>query len=139
MPKNNENYAGFWIRVLANIIDGFILGIPSLLIIVGSIAIAVSLKSIALMLILPTLISLGMVVLVIWLDGTKGGTPGKLLLGLNIVNEQGKFIGIGRALLRNIIKNTISGIFCIGFIMIAFTEKKQGLHDIIAKTYVVKV
>ncbi|PYJ40517.1 MAG: RDD family protein, partial [Verrucomicrobia bacterium] len=29
-------------------------------------------------------------------------------------------------------------IFCIGFLMIAFTERKQGLHDMIAGTYVIK-
>ena len=81
--------------------------------------------------------TIAIVVLTIYLDGNVGGTPGKLILGLRIVNEQGTTIGIPRAILRYIGKIVSGMILLIGYIMIGFTQKKQGLHDMIASTYVV--
>lgn len=65
------------------------------------------------------------------------GTIGKRLLGIKVVDESGGRISIGSSLLRFIAYSILSPIFYIGFIMVAFTKKKQGLHDLIAKTYVV--
>jgi uncharacterized RDD family membrane protein YckC len=50
----------------------------------------------------------------------------------------GERIPFGKALLRSVGKILSQMIFYIGFIMAAFTEKKQGLHDMIAGTIVVK-
>ena len=125
-------YGGFWIRFLAMLLDGIIFGIPAailqLLIIFATGVVE-----------LGYLVSLAIVVLTIYLDGTRGGTPGKLVLGLRIVNEQGEIIGIPYAILRYIGKILSGFILGIGYLMIAFTEKKQGLHDMIAKTYVIYV
>ena len=44
---------------------------------------------------------------------------------------------MGRALGRNLAKILSGLILCIGFLMVAFTGKKQGLHDMIAGTLVV--
>ena len=85
------------------------------------------------------IVELGVIVLTVYLDGIKGGTPGKLILGLRIVNDKGNYIGIPMAILRYIGKILSAVILGIGYIMIAFTEKKQGLHDKIAKTYVIYV
>lgn len=123
-------YAGFWIRFLAAILDGIILGIPAALIQFGLLY-ATGMMS------LMYLVSLAVVVLTIWLDCTKGGTPGKLILGIRIVNERGDFIGIPMAILRYIGKMLSGFILGIGYLMIAFTKEKQGLHDYIAKTHVV--
>jgi len=84
------------------------------------------------------LVSLASVILVIYLDGIKGGTPGKLILGIRIVNEKGEYIGIPMAILRYIGKILSAIILGIGYLMIAWDGKKRGLHDKIAKTYVVK-
>jgi uncharacterized RDD family membrane protein YckC len=71
------------------------------------------------------------------MEGVKGGGPGKLILGLRVINEQGNYIGIGGAVLRYVGK-ILSGITLgIGYIMVAFTQKKRGLHDMIANTYVI--
>ncbi|OGW61679.1 MAG: hypothetical protein A2V83_02140 [Nitrospirae bacterium RBG_16_64_22] len=69
----------------------------------------------------------------------KGGTLGKRMLGLRIYTADGVTpIGWGPSFLR-FIGYIVSGlIFYIGFIMIAFTERKRGLHDMIAGTYVVR-
>lgn len=64
------------------------------------------------------------------------GTLGKKILGLKVVNEQGERITIGQGIGRYFAYILSGIIFYIGFIMIAFGEKK-GLHDIICKTRVV--
>ena len=130
VEMKNPHYGGFWIRLVAAILDGFIIGIP------------VSLISFGLLLVtgmtsLGYIIDLAAIVFIVYMVGKKGGTPGKLILGLRIVNEQGGYIGIPGAILRYIGKILSGIIFGIGFLMIGFTEKKQGLHDYIAKTVVV--
>lgn len=65
-------------------------------------------------------------------------TVGKLALGLIVTDENGGKLDFVKALIRNLCKIISSMILMIGYIMVGFTEKKQGLHDIIAKTLVVK-
>ncbi len=65
-------------------------------------------------------------------------TLGKLAMGIRICDLDGRPIGFGRALLRELAK-ILSSFFLIGFIMAFFTEKKQALHDIMLQTLVVKV
>ncbi len=66
------------------------------------------------------------------------GTIGKIALGLIVTDANGGKLDFTKALVRNLCKIISSLIFCIGYIMAGFTEKKQGLHDIIAGTLVVK-
>ncbi|MCM0594442.1 MAG: RDD family protein [Gloeotrichia echinulata DVL01] len=63
-------------------------------------------------------------------------TLGKQALG--IIVTEGNKISFGRATGRHFSKFISSLIFAIGYIMAAFSEKKQALHDIIASTLVVK-
>ena len=132
VDMRNPHYSGFWIRFVAAILDALIIGIP-VGIIGWGLAFAIGVAS------MMYVAQLASVVLVVYLDGIKGGTPGKLILGMRIVNEQGNYIGIPMAILRYIGKILSAIIIGIGFLMIAFTEKKQGLHDKIAKTFVIKV
>ena len=62
-------------------------------------------------------------------------TIGKRIMGLYIANESGEGISYSTSILRNIGK-FISSILFIGYIMGFFSEEKQCLHDMIAKTYV---
>lgn len=64
-------------------------------------------------------------------------TPGKLLLGLAVVDRSNNRVRFGRAFSRSIFKEISSLLMGIGFVVAAFTSNKQALHDIIAKTYVV--
>lgn len=125
-------YAGFWIRLAATLIDVLVIGIPASILQVGLIF-ATGSNS------MMYVVELAAVALVIYLDGIKGGTPGKLILGMRIVNEKGKYIGIPMAILRYIGKILSGIILLIGYLMIAWDKRKQGLHDKIAKTFVVKV
>lgn len=63
-------------------------------------------------------------------------TVGKLALGIRVTDMQGARISFPRALGRYLAKYLSAIILCIGFIMVAFTRRKQGLHDLIAGTLV---
>jgi len=132
IDMTNPKYGGFWIRLLAAILDAIIISIPAAIVTL----ILVWASGISSFSYLVDLCALG---LIVYLDGIKGGTPGKLILGLRIVNEKGEYIGIPSALFRYIAKIISALILGIGYLMIAWDAKKQGLHDKIAKTYVVKV
>jgi uncharacterized RDD family membrane protein YckC len=149
-------YAGFWKRVLAHIIDSLILGFVFL--IVGLIMVVIqavgdggpSTAETSLIrageapiftarMIVQNLLNLGAV----WLyyaimESSKcKATVGKLALGIVVVDEFNEKLSFGRASARYWSKLISFIILWIGFIMTAFTAKKQALHDLIAHTYVV--
>lgn len=133
VDMSNPKYQGFWIRFLAYaILDTLIIGIPLYLLQLGLIY-ATGMQS------MYYLVVLLQAIIMIYMDGVKGGTPGKLILGMRIVNDKGEYIGIPMAILRYIGKIVSGMILFIGYFMIGWDEKKQGLHDKIAQTYVVKV
>jgi uncharacterized RDD family membrane protein YckC len=70
-------------------------------------------------------------------SSSKQATLGKMVLGIVVTDPDGKRVSFGRALGRNLGKIISSIILLIGYFMIAFTEKKQGLHDIMANCLVV--
>ena len=64
-------------------------------------------------------------------------TLGKIVLGIKVTDVHGAPITFPKALLRNLSKYLSAFILWIGYIMILFDERKQGLHDKIADTLVV--
>jgi uncharacterized RDD family membrane protein YckC len=122
-------YAGFWIRFLAVVIDMLILIIPNF--ILGAIASG----DLAVQFVLQIGLNLAYVV-GFW--SAKGATPGKMALGIKITTVDGEPIDVGRAFLRYIGYWASAIILFIGYLMIAFTGEKQGLHDYIAGTVVIK-
>jgi len=69
----------------------------------------------------------------------RGQTPGKMALNMKLIRTDGSNLTIGDALLRYLGYFVSAAILFIGFIWIAFDSRKQGLHDKIADTYVVKI
>lgn len=65
-------------------------------------------------------------------------TPGMKLFKMQITDYTGNRISFGQATLRYFASWLSGLIFGIGYLMIAFTPRKQGLHDYIAKTLVMK-
>jgi uncharacterized RDD family membrane protein YckC len=132
MAKVSGNYAGFWIRFLAYIIDGIILSVVAG-ILFGNTCPETGYCSgyDGWRMIIPAAYFVGF-----WT--WKSATPGKMLLKLRIVGMDGKPIDLKTAVIR-LVGYAVSGIaLFIGFIWIGFDEKKQGWHDKIAKTYVVR-
>lgn len=73
------------------------------------------------------------------LEGSRlQGTIGKRLVRVRITDGVGNPIGFAQSIMRNLSKIASGYILFIGFLMIISTERKQGLHDKIAKTIVVK-
>ena len=133
----NSSYGGFWIRLVAYILDVIVLGIP---IAILRFALSPSDPSSG----HPTLVFVLTVVIEVayfagfWSSEWQA-TLGQKICGLRVVSatDFGK-ISFGRALGRFFAMILSGLIFCIGFLMIALTERKQGLHDMIAGTYVIK-
>ncbi len=71
------------------------------------------------------------------LTAKYGGTIGKLLLNIRVIDTKQQRISYWRSTGRYFSKMLSAVIMCIGYFMIAFTKKKQGLHDILAETTVV--
>jgi uncharacterized RDD family membrane protein YckC len=134
------NYAGFWIRVVAYIIDfvplviiGVVLAVVAgePLIDADQTAPVYGWTDVASLLV-------GIAYFVGFESSAYQATPGKMALGLIVVDTEGRRISPLRALGRYLAKIPAALIMLIGFIMVAFTERKQGLHDYMAGTLVVK-
>lgn len=142
-------YAGFWIRVVAAIIDGIIIGVIGgvVQIIIGGFGAAISSTGtvensgvLAGLFSLGFFLSLGVqIAYYVGMTGAKGATLGKMIFGLKVVDTNGQKIDYGKAALREIIGKWVSGlVFGLGYLWVAFDPKKQGWHDKIAGTLVVK-
>ena len=125
--------AGFWIRFLAIVIDSIILGIIQ--------------YAIAAIFSLSTNgrgglgIVLGLVYYVYFWSGSSlwpGQTVGDKLLNIRVTKTDGSNLEIGSALLRYVGLIISIAVIFIGVIWAAFDPNKQGWHDKIAGTYVVK-
>jgi uncharacterized RDD family membrane protein YckC len=67
----------------------------------------------------------------------QGTTPGKSMLGMRVVKEDGQPAGLGTMLVREWIGKWISGIvFSLGFLWILLDPDRQGWHDKLVSTYV---
>jgi len=135
-PGIQTEYMGFWVRFVAYIIDSVIVGVTCTLLFFLFYVIAIHRYIFP----LPFLV-FPLSWLYYWLFiGLKGQTPGKMVVGIKVVNAQGEKPGLGIAALREILGRFISGAaFCLGYLWIAIDEEKQGWHDKIASTHVVKV
>ncbi len=147
-------FAGFWRRFVAYMIDGFIIGMISLVLMIiagiAYIAGAMSGNGGALMAKIADPAQMASLTLWIWafsiilniayfayFHGSTGRTPGKRLLGLQVVAEDGTPLSYGIAFLRSVGYLVSSLVFCLGYIWIGFDKKKQGWHDKIAGTVVI--
>ncbi len=72
------------------------------------------------------------------LVGAFGATVGKAVVGIKIVQQDGQRVGYGRALGRYLATYISMLVLFIGFLMVAFSQDKRGLHDLIAGTVVVR-
>jgi uncharacterized RDD family membrane protein YckC len=149
-----RGYAGFWIRFVAVLIDAAVLSIvivPLWILIFVAMGAASSMQSAsrnpdAAVAVVMTVMPLLMLAIIggNWLyeavltSSSKQGTLGKMALGLKVVDKNGSRLSFLHATGRHFAKMINGFTFYIGFIMAGFTERKQGLHDLIAGTYVVK-
>jgi uncharacterized RDD family membrane protein YckC len=146
--NTQKNYAGFWFRVIAAIVDAIISQIGVVIIVLPlAFALGASMAGTSSQREIEAAgEGLGMIlgILIQWLYFTVSessswqATLGKKMFGLKVTDMTGKRIGFGKANARYWSKIISAIILLIGFLMVAFTKQKQGLHDIIAGTLVVK-
>ncbi len=135
------SYAGFWKRFAAYFIDGVILNIVLTIIgyVIGVGYVANLREAPAGRAATYSLISLVLTWLYFALmESSKlQATVGKMALGIVVTDTEGDRIGLARASVRWWSKILSGLILMIGYIMAAFSERKQALHDHIAGTFVI--
>jgi uncharacterized RDD family membrane protein YckC len=148
-------YAGFWLRVVAFIIDALVLYFVGMIVTLPFAAsMGMGMRGMmngrppnieGLLPLIHTMIRLTLIRTVLnWLyyslleSSVWQATLGKKALGLEVTDLDGNRISFGRATGRFFAKIISSIILGIGYLMAGFTEKKQALHDILAGTLVIR-
>jgi len=146
-------YAGFWLRVVAFIIDALVLYFVGRILFLPFAA-SMGMRGMmmgrppdlqALLPMIRAMIRLTLLRTILnWLyyalleSSAWQATLGKKALGLEVTDLDGNRISFGRATGRFFAKIISSIILGIGYLMAGFTEKKQALHDILAGTLVIR-
>jgi uncharacterized RDD family membrane protein YckC len=120
-------YAGFWIRFLAFVIDIIVVSLAS-----GLLAFATYGVGVVVSFFIPWLYEAFM------LSSEWQATVGKRAMSILVTGTNGGRISFARATGRHFAKYLSACLIFIGFIMAAFTARKQALHDMIAETLVVR-
>jgi uncharacterized RDD family membrane protein YckC len=155
----NVTYAGFWLRLVAHLVDNFIIGFAMLFLMVplfflmGGVGLFTTLSHsgdhpdpaqfVPFLSLIFALVGVG--VIGQWLyfayleSGEKQASWGKQILGVYVTDLAGNRVSFGRASGRFFAK-IITGLipFGLGYIMAGFTERKQALHDMIASCLVLR-
>lgn len=154
-PYPAVRYAGFWIRFVAYVLDFIIIGVVqgvlfavlfggSILNLVGdAVNGRIAPGSDLALNIIPMAVTgrfLGFIIALayfVWCWTQYGATPGKMALGLKVINPDGTPISVGEAIGRYL-GMLLSGIILfIGFIMAGFDDQKRALHDRLVNTRVI--
>lgn len=164
MQQQHFAYAGFWKRFAAYLIDSIILGVATMFLFIPllgmfGLGMVSELENMDYddQMMMDDEAAAGMVALFLgayfftvlvasiagWLyfalmeASSKQGTLGKMALGIKVTDLYGNRVSFGRATGRYFGKIISGAIFMIGYLMAAFTERKQALHDIMASCLVV--
>ncbi len=151
-------YAGFWLRFLAYIIDNVVIGIAAVMILIplifltglgaflGKVYSDEDINDMGVFMLAGIVFLLASISLVVtwlyhaWMESSEWqATVGKRVLGLVVTDLAGQRISFGRATARHfskIITNMVP--LALGYIMAGFTEKKQALHDMIAACLILR-
>ena len=153
LQKDEWIYAGFWIRVCAYLVDCFIWGICLSIVgvLVGIFSTSYGYSGFlnygmtenyenyflfeGLSFFLGGLLFFFYCVL--FQSSRFEATPGKMLFRMRVVTYDRKRVGFWRAALLFLVKMFVSfPVLYIGVMLVAFTARKEGLHDLIARTVV---
>lgn len=135
--KRELAYAGFWRRLLAYLIDLLIIGAVGITL--GALVITLAPGNfVALANVLPVTTTIGWAYYVLFETSPTRGTPGKIALNLFVADKYGDPISYRRAAFRYLFKSVSTLLLGMGWLMAAFTPRKQALHDIMAGTLVLR-
>lgn len=148
-------YAGFWVRFLAQMIDGFIIYILNYICIMmfpsvfaflleltsssfspdSKLGIVVSFFA-ASFVVVQLMLLISIFYYTVFNCSRMQGTPGKWIMRIHITDQHGFRINFLRSFLRFCFSLLSYSIFFIGFLFIPFTKERTALHDIICGTRV---
>ena len=139
------NYVGFWSRFIAALIDAIVVGVfvfigMILSFVLGIVIGGVSEDAGTLIFVLSYGVTTILSILYYpYMEASESqATIGKQMLGMKVVDLDGNRITFMKAFIRSPIGKFLSGIILyLGFLIIGFHSRKQGLHDMIAGTYVI--
>ncbi|MDP9750372.1 MULTISPECIES: RDD family protein [Thermoanaerobacter] len=132
-------YAGFWRRVVALIIDNIVLALAGAVLLFILAFVFGDTNSTALETTYEIIGLIGAWLYFTLLESSNiQATIGKRIMKIKVTDLNGEKISFGRANARYWSKILSTAVFFIGFIMAGFTSKKQALHDMIAGTLVIK-
>ncbi|MFO7256126.1 MAG: RDD family protein [Bacteroidota bacterium] len=150
----SDDYAGFWLRVVAFVIDSIVLSVLYLLVIIplyDSLSppdafdpdAPVQGPTFFQEVTSPDVSLLVLVVVAILYYATMEasrhqGSLGKLALELKVTDAEGGRLSLSKSLIRNASKLLSTASLLLGYIAAAFTRRKQALHDLIAGAIVLK-
>jgi len=141
-------YAGFWRRFGAMFIDSILVSIGAGIILFALQAIihfvgrasgasAERARAVAMLVPMVVILPLYLVYFAGFESSASGATPGKRALGIAVTDDRGRRLGFGQALARNA-ASLSAMILYIGFLVAAFTARKQALHDLTTGCLVIR-
>ncbi|RKD21833.1 hypothetical protein BEP19_14575 [Ammoniphilus oxalaticus] len=121
--------AGFWVRLLAIIADTIVLSFINMFFILflGESSLFYALSAV-----------IGWLYFAGLESSSRQATLGKMLFSLKVTDLSGNRISFARATGRYFSKAISTLLLFLGYLMVAFSSRKQGLHDKIASTLVVR-
>ncbi len=141
MAADNEStvayqYAGFWLRFLAAIVDTLILWVPGSAFrwLIGDVISGLMLE----ILDFAQLTLIWALYYGVTESSERQATFGKRLVGIYVIDADGQRLTFGKAAIRFLLGVAAALPLGIGLFMIGWTERKQGLHDMIARCLVVR-
>ncbi|HKC45934.1 MAG TPA: RDD family protein [Burkholderiales bacterium] len=129
----NAEYAGFWVRLAAFLLDALILAAVVLVIGIGFLA---TRSSVGMEVVLALGLAASWFYFSFMESGPSGGTPGKRAFGLQVLSDRMARISFLRATVRWAARAISAAVLAIGYLMQPFTARKQALHDLVAHTVV---
>lgn len=129
-------YAGFWLRLVAKIIDGIVLGVFSAVVgFLVTMALSAGTAATVVNFLIQTVAGFAYSIFFI---GKYAATPGKMALKLKVVLPDGGKVSYARAFGRSAAEWLSFLTLLVGYIMAAFDSEKRTLHDRVAGTRVIK-
>ncbi|PLR77811.1 RDD family protein [Bacillus sp. V3-13] len=137
-PAPQLPFAGFWMRFWAYLLDLIVVGSIDRLI-MNPIFRVLDIPLHDAGIFAPITIATAITFYAYFVLMTKffGQTLGKMVFGLKVVDLDGSSLSWGTVLFREWIGRFISSTIVVGYVIVAFLPKKQGLHDLFADTTVI--
>ncbi len=136
------DYAGFWVRAGAKLIDSIIIGAVNMILSLLAGVLGQSGQPSAAGIIVAIVVFVFQIAFAAayttWFLGKYEATPGKLLLRIKVVRADGDRVSYPLALGRHFAEWISSMILGIGYLMAAFDDQKRTLHDRICETRVIR-